>query len=441
MCWSRAVEYQGVPGYFLVEHGWRSLAGSSEASLRIPSMVAMGIALWGTIRLGDLLVDRGTGLLAAVLLATNKWIVFAANDARPYAQAIACLTWAIVWLIRAERSGSAWAWASAMLLSSATLWTQALFGLSLAVAWTLVGARSTNRTRIQWTIASASVGVLAAPLLPILSGLASRRATLTFRDPPTLGDAWEFLDGRHLIVLAALTLFLSLFGRGSREWTSAVPGKLGWSVVLGWSLFAPLTLFLCDPLLGLSMWLPRYLSQSLPAIVLLLAALVRRSLADRAAVILGGVAILLSLIDYGRTQHQAEDWRGALAFVQSLSAPTSPTKILFRSGLVEARAPTAFESEDRRAYLNAPAVYYHLAAETLPLPYADERSLYESWRRWIAQRLKPGDRVVLVVNVNAPFDVQLLLGDLVSLNFDDERRLGPIRVMSGTWRSEPTQGD
>jgi len=75
------------PGYYLLLHYWRGLFGQSEFALRFPSLMCGVLAVPLTFKLGQRLLDRRAGLLAAFLLSISPFHVWFSQEARMYAQA------------------------------------------------------------------------------------------------------------------------------------------------------------------------------------------------------------------------------------------------------------------------------------------------------------------------------------------------------------------
>jgi mannosyltransferase len=97
----RALRYQGQsPLYYVLT--WLTLAagGRSEWTLRLPSILAAGGAAFLLYRLGVLLFDRQTGLMAVIALVGLRGVVFAATNARPYALGLLLLVGAALALVR-----------------------------------------------------------------------------------------------------------------------------------------------------------------------------------------------------------------------------------------------------------------------------------------------------------------------------------------------------
>ena len=78
------------------------VVGHSEAALRLPSLVCIGLGTFLLFRIARRLADTETARLAIVAFAVWPQVVFAASDARPYALATVlaiAATWALIqWL-------------------------------------------------------------------------------------------------------------------------------------------------------------------------------------------------------------------------------------------------------------------------------------------------------------------------------------------------------
>src|SRR3989344_8113170 len=66
------VETEGAPpGYYLFLHYWINIFGSSEFSVRFPSLLAGALSIAIIFKIGEGLYERRTGLIAALLLSTS----------------------------------------------------------------------------------------------------------------------------------------------------------------------------------------------------------------------------------------------------------------------------------------------------------------------------------------------------------------------------------
>ena len=75
------------PLYFILLRLWMALAGQSEFAVRFPSLMCGALAVPLTFKLGQRLLDRRAGLLAAFLLSISPFHVWFSQEARMYALA------------------------------------------------------------------------------------------------------------------------------------------------------------------------------------------------------------------------------------------------------------------------------------------------------------------------------------------------------------------
>ncbi|MDP3994868.1 MAG: glycosyltransferase family 39 protein [bacterium] len=73
------------PLYYLILRGWSMIFAISEVSVRIPSVVFGLLTVYLVFLIGKELVNRKTGLVAAVLLATSGLHIYYSQEARMYA--------------------------------------------------------------------------------------------------------------------------------------------------------------------------------------------------------------------------------------------------------------------------------------------------------------------------------------------------------------------
>lgn len=93
--WSRSALMPSSIGYLYTLWFAKSILGSSEIALRIPSLVALVAAVYFLFRSARELLGAEGGFLAAVFFAIQYNVVFAASDARPYALALLATSLAI----------------------------------------------------------------------------------------------------------------------------------------------------------------------------------------------------------------------------------------------------------------------------------------------------------------------------------------------------------
>jgi 4-amino-4-deoxy-L-arabinose transferase-like glycosyltransferase len=95
-----------APGYYVLMRGWTRLAGESDLALRFPSLLAGVLAVALAAYMGTRLVNRDTGLLLALIVAVNPFLVYYGQEARMYALLMALALACMAALLRArERAG------------------------------------------------------------------------------------------------------------------------------------------------------------------------------------------------------------------------------------------------------------------------------------------------------------------------------------------------
>jgi mannosyltransferase len=85
--------------YYLLMHGWVALVGDSPTMLRLPSLVAMACAAGLTALVGQRLLNVQAGLIAGIIFAVMPAVSRYAQEARPYAFAVAAATLATLLLL------------------------------------------------------------------------------------------------------------------------------------------------------------------------------------------------------------------------------------------------------------------------------------------------------------------------------------------------------
>ena len=85
--------------YYLGMHFWIELFGASELSTRLPSALAVGALVAGTVVLGARLADVRFGILAGIVCAVLPRTAFLATEARSYAMGTAVAVWIMVYFV------------------------------------------------------------------------------------------------------------------------------------------------------------------------------------------------------------------------------------------------------------------------------------------------------------------------------------------------------
>ena len=162
--------------YYLLMHAW-VVVGSSPAVLRIPSVLAMIVAVALTVILAQRLTGSGwSGLFAGLVMALTPVITFYTQTARSYAMVVACVvasTLALLSALKAEAAGATgaraarrWALYAALVIIGGYLNEMSLLVLA-AHAVTVLLARYGLRVLGHWAAAAATAAVLVLPLVVI----------------------------------------------------------------------------------------------------------------------------------------------------------------------------------------------------------------------------------------------------------------------------------
>lgn len=245
------------------------LFGFSEISYRIPSILMMGAALFLVARLAMRLIHPEAGWFAVFAALTLRGINYEAADARPYALAMLTAAAGLWFLVRWLDRGN-WRDAAAFVLFAALLWRVHLinwpfygvfFAYSVARLWR-------RDTPVAWKQAALVFVALFAALVPVLlDALALMRnaEAHVITKPPSLrefGNAFKFL---LIAGCGAGGWLLSRKFHWPRQSNPSVPVLI---LVLGWWIWHPVSLYAFSWITGNSVFVPRYLSLSLPGAVL-----------------------------------------------------------------------------------------------------------------------------------------------------------------------------
>jgi len=253
--------------YYALMHVWVGVAGIDPFWLRLPSVVAVGLAAAGLVVLGRQLDRMRTGLIAAVLLVLLPRVFWAGGEARSYALQIAAAVWLMVLFVHVVRSGLWWKWMLFALATAAANWLflfLALVGVAQLVTLALVP---------QWRrrLVPAFVAIWAAALatLPVALFGYDQRAQIAWvpsPGPDTIGtviqEQW-FMGSTIFAVVAWVLVVVGVVVIARRDSTKATQ-LLG--LLIPW-LTLPTTVLIVVSLVGPSpIYLDRYLVMSAPAV-------------------------------------------------------------------------------------------------------------------------------------------------------------------------------
>lgn len=327
--------------------------GTSEAAVRLPSVIA-GVALvpalfWA----GRVIYDRRTAWVAATLGVFAPFCVWYSQEARMYAQFMLFATLAVGAQVQAIRRGRRIDWIVYALATAAMLWTQYFAFLPVlaqqvgfAVAWWrrrhLPGER--KRLAFGWLAAIAVVVVFCLPLLEFVRGQFTAYSNRSSGLVPGQAGAGNSTLGADISIYAVgANLIWAVWGYhsdGVMEQIAALwplgmlaalillgRGRSGPSALLAALVVVPLAALFLIGSVKRDLFELRYFSGAVPAALLLSARLVTATTRRRVAVV-SAAALTVATMGVGLVDQQQNganprlyDFQGALASVRTEAKP------------------------------------------------------------------------------------------------------------------------
>lgn len=157
--------------YYLVQHEWVRVFGASEAGLRSLSALAGTATIPFAYLAGAALVTRRAGLIAALLVAVNPFLVWYSQEARAYALATLFVAAGLAFAAQAHRGSTlaVFGWGIASALAIATHYF-AVFVVAAEVVWLLAAGRPARRLTALSCVLPFAVGLLHLRLVRGQSG-------------------------------------------------------------------------------------------------------------------------------------------------------------------------------------------------------------------------------------------------------------------------------
>lgn len=305
--------------YYLFMHYWIAIFGDSVLAMRAPSILCMtGVAALATV-IGERLFGTRAGLLAGLVFAVVPSTSRYAHEARSYALATLFALLATLLLIRALELPSWGRWAAYGAAVAATglshlVAVTVIVGHAVAVVIARRDAGLAGRDAMtRWAAAAGAAGVALLPL--ILLGRGQQSTQLGWVPTPSAADL--------------LTLSGEVFRSDMLAGVTVGLAALGWAKHPRWG--APLALCAVGPAVLLwtagqvtQVWVPRYLTFTVPFLCLLAgAALAEVRLRGALAVV--AAFLLISAPDQRaiRRWHdpQPRDYQGAAAIIREHQRP------------------------------------------------------------------------------------------------------------------------
>lgn len=288
------------PLYYLCLHTWMKIFGTSEVAIRALSFAFFLGTIITVFFIGRLLWDKKTGLLAALLTATNPFLFHYAFEGRMYAILLFTSTLSVYFFLKKSR------W-SFILATTAALYSHhfSIFIVIFEGLWRLVEIRPWQQP-VQKTLKNISdffiIGLLYAPWLYPLYYQTSLVASGFWLGKPSLNDFKEtvekFVVGSGEETTRQLAYWLAITTLVLRNWLKDIKKA---AFLLGWFL-TPLALTFLISQSFQPIFFDRYMLMAIPASSLLMAS-ARRKISF---VPILAIVILLGSLNYHYFRHPSK---------------------------------------------------------------------------------------------------------------------------------------
>ena len=276
--WTRSALMPSSLGYLYTLWFAKSILGSHEIALKIPSTLAMLGAVYFLFRATRVLFDQEFAFLACIFYCLEYNVVFAATDARPYAFALLTTNLAIfafiVWM-RGHEMRQAFLFGVA---AAGILYFHYLFAAILpafAIYYLAVRYRSIKADARQLAVALGTFTVIAVPLIFRIASLYQTKVTHVVQElhHPVLATLNTLAPAQTLIGFVAAAFLAALLRRFRLPGRDCFPSGL---LCLLLALVPAAALFSVDAVASTHLVIPRYLTIVAPGSALTWALLTSR---------------------------------------------------------------------------------------------------------------------------------------------------------------------
>ena len=272
------------PLYFIFLKAWANVFGTSEFSLRFPSIIFGSLSVLMIYLLGSLLYDKKTGIIASALLAISPFLVYYQQEARMYPMLLFLFLAASVMLLRIIKTPAPVDYSAYAILLIAGLMTHYFFVLAIIfhIAYFLINSRIISKSTVFFAASIiVSATVCAQWYISVFLGrLSTDLQYITWIARPTVTAALatlsqfmfnfpinEFIRASLAAALIFIYIIFTILRKEDR--ISALKKE---SFILIFALALPLLVFLVSFVRPL--WVDRYLIFAFPAFVLLISRIV-----------------------------------------------------------------------------------------------------------------------------------------------------------------------
>jgi hypothetical protein len=372
-----------------------AIFGVSEAGYRLPSIVFAGIALFLTARLAARLVHPDAGWFAVFACLALKSFNTESVDARPYALGFCVVAASFLFLVR-WLDRARWTDAFGFVLFASLVWRVHLifWPLYLAFAVYAIIRLLRNDSIVGWPQACVVFALIAVALAPVLAGalpILCHAGQHVIVDPPSVRELLDALKWKLVLTCLGGAAIMARILHRAPVRTPLVGA--GVALIAAWWLIDPIALFGFSWLTGNSVFVPRYLSISLPGAALASTFAVAMVLPRpnwKVAAALLGVGVLIALGHWTRPWRANSDWRAAARLVNQ-SALAADTPVLCPSPFVEAKWPVWRPDYPLPGFLYAHLSVYGLSGRKYLFPFTSSPEA-EQYAAKLCQDVLPKSR-------------------------------------------------
>ena len=307
--------------YYFLLHFW-IFFGQSEFALRSLSALFGAITIPAIYALGTTLFCEATGIVAALLIAVNPAHISYSQSARGYALTI-FLTVISSWLfVRAIENDSPAIWTAYSLVNMCGLYSHVFFAwVVLVQLLSIVCVRDFSWRLARWSYAALVLSMVPLAYVEYLS----QGTHLSWLQRPSLVDLFNSfinLGGRSGMLLTGFLLFFAVLALSARKQArdERFPTAIEF-LTLWWILPIVLTFAIS---FRYPLFVPRYLSISLPPLLLLSGRGIVRSrkkflnFATVSAVLLVSAPAIGNYYDDAKRNDQNNNWRDTALYMRGV---------------------------------------------------------------------------------------------------------------------------
>lgn len=369
--WSRG-SYLHFPTYYYILWFGTKLIGTSEAALRVPSVLAMAGAVYLLYLAARELFAREVALIAAIIFSLHPIVMQESIDARPYAFAVLTTNAAIYLLLRLRRSNSIGLAAVFGVFSALILYFHFLFGVILPaflVCFILIKRGNRQILWRQMGIMLAAFMIFVLPLIPDLASLFHAPKTHVFEASPNLLDL-VFLTIVPFWWLPALGL--TILGMNAKSQSGEKYQFERWQVLICLliALIPILILYGVSAATPIHIFIGRHRLVAIPGISLCWAMMIGSFQRRNWRALFCAVLVVSSVAFFFNARKSAkhsDSWKHALQVVEkSASADNAPVVIC--SDFPEADYISMPLGKAKESRYFAQLSYYKISVPVIPMP-------------------------------------------------------------------------